>query len=113
MLGLMLSATRRLRRAVSCEDISDTLDAMKRAAAFSCYYVGMTVSIATMFSIARDAEVWQFLFLPLYGLPIWWIAAGIGIRLGVYPSEFFRRVGTAAGLVEPVSGTTFETAPER
>ncbi len=34
-------------------------------------------------------------------LPIWWIAAGIGIRLGVYPSEFFRRLATAAGLIEP------------
>lgn len=78
---------------------------MKRAAAFLSYYVGLALGLGTMFNVARDADVWQFLFLPLFGLPIWWIAAGIGIRLGVYPSEFFRTLATAAGLLEPQSKT--------
>jgi hypothetical protein len=74
---------------------------MKRAAAFLSYYVGLALGLGVMFDVARDAEIWQFLFLPLYVLPIWWIAAGIGIRLGVYPSEFFRTLATAAGFLEP------------
>lgn len=79
---------------------------MKRAAAFLSYYVGLALSLAAAFSVARDAEAWQFLFIPLYALPIWWIAAGIGIRLGVYPSEFFRRLATAAGFIEPLPNAT-------
>jgi hypothetical protein len=74
---------------------------MKRTAAFLSYYIGLALGLGAMFAVAREADAWEFLFLPLYGLPIWWIAAGIGIRLGVYPSEFFRRLATAAGLLEP------------
>lgn len=74
---------------------------MKRASAFLSYYLGLALGLGVIFSAARGAEVWQFFFIPLYGLPIWWIAAGIGVRLGVYPSEFFRTLATASGLVEP------------
>lgn len=59
---------------------------MKRAAAFLSYYLGLTLALAAMFSVARaSTSALDFLLLPVYGLPIWWIAAGIGIRLGVYP----------------------------
>jgi hypothetical protein len=79
----------------------DTIHPMKRGAAFVSYYVGLVFGLGTMFTVARNADAWEFLLVPIYGLPIWWIAAGIGIRLSVYPSEFFRRLATAAGLVEP------------
>lgn len=82
---------------------------MKRAAAFVCYYVGLTLSLAAMFNFGRHAETWQFLLLPVFGLPIWWIAAGIAIRLGVYPSEFFQRLATVAGLLEPPTTATEKT----
>lgn len=79
------------------------LEVMKRAAAFLSYYVGLALGLGAMFNVAREADVWQFLFIPLWGLPIWWIAAGIGIRLGMYPSEFFRTLAMAAGFLEPQS----------
>ncbi|MGH2747085.1 MAG: hypothetical protein ACRDKB_04065 [Actinomycetota bacterium] len=74
---------------------------MKRAVAYLSYYAGLSLGLGAMLAAARSAETWEFLLLPIYGLPIWWIAAGIGIRLGVYPSEFFRKLATAAGLIEP------------
>lgn len=74
---------------------------MKRMAAFLSYYVGLALALGSIVSVARDADVWELLFAPLYGVPIWWIAAGIGIRLGVYPSDFFRTLATVAGLIEP------------
>ncbi|MDQ3877591.1 MAG: hypothetical protein M3290_04475 [Actinomycetota bacterium] len=76
---------------------------MKRGLAFLVYYLGLSLSIGTIFAIARHAAAWQFFVIPLYALPAWWIAAGIGIRLGVMPSEFFGTVARAAGLVEPPS----------
>lgn len=76
---------------------------MKRAAAFLVYYLGLTLGLGTIFHVAQSAEIWEFILLPIWALPAWWITAGIGIRLGVYPSEFFRELATAAGLVEPAS----------
>jgi hypothetical protein len=74
---------------------------MKRALAFLSYYVGLCLAIGGVFWAGRQAGLWELVFVPLYGLPLWWIAAGIGIRLGVYPSELFRTLATAAGLLEP------------
>lgn len=74
---------------------------MKRALAFLSYYLGLALGVGAIFNAAHGAEVWQSIFIPLYGLPIWWIAVGIAIRLGVYPSDFFRTVATAAGFLEP------------
>ena len=74
---------------------------MRRAIAFLSYYLGLCFAIGAVFLAGREAAAWEFVFVPLYGLPLWWIAAGIGIRLGVYPSEFFRTLATAAGLLEP------------
>lgn len=88
------------------------LNGVKRAAAFISYYIGLTLGFSAIFTLARNAETWQFLFIPLYALPIWWIAAGIGIRLGVYPSEFFRKLATLAGLTEPQPKET-EPSPQQ
>jgi hypothetical protein len=74
---------------------------MKRTAAFLSYYVGLAFGLGAMFNFARGADALGFVLLPVYGLPFWWIGAGIGIRLGLYPSEFFRTLATAAGFIEP------------
>jgi len=86
-----------------CGSKSRTLKPVKRSAAFLSYYIGLALAVGMVFTLGREAEVWHFLFIPIYAIPIWWIAAGIGIRLGVYPSEFFRTVATAAGFLEPQS----------
>lgn len=38
--------------------------------------------------------------IGLVGILIpWWITAGLGVRLGLEPDEYFRSVGTLLGLV--------------
>jgi hypothetical protein len=76
---------------------------MRKAAAFLAYWLGLTLGLWAIFEMARGADWWEFPFVPLYALPIWWIAAGIGIRLGVRPSEFFHATAAAVGLLDPPS----------
>lgn len=80
---------------------------MKRVLAFLCYYAGLMMAIGFFFAQARHADAWHFLILPIYVVPSWWIVAGVGIRLGVPPSEFFRSLARVVGFVEP------EQQPER
>lgn len=74
---------------------------MKRRIAFVVYYVGAAWVLALLLQFGREGFSWDFLLLLLVGVAISWITAGIGIRLGLYPSEFFRAFGRFAGLLDP------------
>ena len=72
---------------------------MKRFLGFLSYYVGLVLLVYSLLESSRDS-FGALLLAPIFVIPIWWIAAGIGIRLGVYPSDFFRTIATAAGFLE-------------
>jgi hypothetical protein len=62
--------------------------------------------LALLIQVGRQVSSWEFLLLPLPTIAVWWITAGIGIRLGVYPSEFFRAFARFAGFIEPEKSPT-------
>lgn len=74
---------------------------MKRAVAFAVYYLGAAWIAYLAVRFANTLSYWEFLFATIYLIALWWIAAGIGIRLGVYPSEAFAWFGRLAGILDP------------
>ncbi|MCA1707487.1 MAG: hypothetical protein LC808_31150 [Actinobacteria bacterium] len=72
---------------------------MKRFLGFLSYYVGLALMLWSILESSRDS-FGALLLAPFFVIPIWWIAAGIAIRLGVFPSEFFSTIARAAGFLE-------------
>lgn len=91
---------------------------MKRMAAFFLYLIGTPVCIAPAIAALADFGwsldgLWLILMNIAVGIVMWWIVAGIGIRLGVFPIDFFRSIGRSLGLGydSPVPGA--KRVPER
>ncbi|MGH2729897.1 MAG: hypothetical protein ACRDJI_04735 [Actinomycetota bacterium] len=61
---------------------------MKRRLAFGIYFVGSLSALSVLVS-GLEAGLLAGVGNVMYALAIWWITAGIGIRLGVVPAEFF------------------------
>lgn len=74
---------------------------MKRAAAFLVYYMATGWILYSIGQLGRTELSWGFVFAPLVVAVPWWIAAGIGLRLGVKPREFFGWFGRFAGFLDP------------
>jgi hypothetical protein len=77
---------------------------MKRVAAFIFYTVGTLAVVGMIVSGVEGIpfggfEEWYGALISFaFAMAIWWIAAGIGIRLGVEPHEYFRFLGSYFGL---------------
>ncbi len=76
---------------------------MRRRLAFLVYLVGLILVLGTIISGFSDVDehLWNWadpLLSLLRALIVWWVTAGIGIRLGVFPIEFFRNVARSLGL---------------
>ncbi|MDP9067523.1 MAG: hypothetical protein M3N53_04110 [Actinomycetota bacterium] len=93
---------------------------MKRTLAIAIYLVGIPVCVApAIAAMAQFGFAWSLDGLSLIltniigGVVMWWIVAGIGIRLGVFPVEFFGWVSNRLGLgyEAPVPGA--RRLPER
>jgi hypothetical protein len=81
---------------------------VRRSIAFAAYVVGVVLIMkALVDGFTGDGAVDWFVGV-VYALAAWWIAAGIGIRLGVTPRQFAGSVGSALGFNE-----TRETQPKR
>lgn len=69
------------------------MDRLRRSAALAVYLVGTTFSavVAIRGLSGVSLRTWyQAPFVLGQALIIWWITAGVGVRLGMEPIEFFR-----------------------
>ena len=78
---------------------------MNRTVAFFLYLIGIPVCIAPAIAAMADfgfawslEGLWLILTNIAVGVVMWWIVAGIGIRLGVFPIDFFHAVARSLGL---------------
>lgn len=68
---------------------------LRRGAALAAYLVGATFSagVAIRGLASVSLRTWyQAPFVLTQALIVWWITAGVGVRLGMRPAEFFRSV---------------------
>jgi hypothetical protein len=64
------------------------------------YVLGFVLASATAVNGLTDESPVEWVVGPAMGLAIWWIAAGIAIRIGVFPREFLMWVRSWIGLAE-------------
>ena len=62
---------------------------MKRSIAFLVYYVGALLALKGFVEVLAHGSFPALFFAPVTLLAMWWISAGIGVRLGVTPPDFF------------------------
>jgi hypothetical protein len=93
---------------------------VKRLLAFGVYFAGTLTSLSAL--VFGLEEMWKQglggglltgISSAAYAIVMWWITAGIGIRLGVFPVEFFKSLQKSLGLgyEPPIEGAT--RTPER
>jgi hypothetical protein len=58
------------------------------AIAMLIYVLGTLLACATAVNGLTDSSPVEWVLGPAMGLGIWWIAAGIGVRLGATPREY-------------------------
>ncbi len=61
---------------------------MSVVVARTVYLLGVVLGVATAVDGLTDSSPLEWVIGPAMGLAIWWIAAGIGVRLGVMPADF-------------------------
>lgn len=62
------------------------------------YVAGFVLASATAINGLTDESPVEWVVGPLMGVAIWWIAAGIAIRVGVFPRDFRRWIRSWIGL---------------
>lgn len=60
----------------------------------SIYVAGFLLGSAVAMNGVTDRSSVEWVVGPAMGLAIWWIAAGIAIRMGVLPREFATWIGS-------------------
>lgn len=71
---------------------------LRVGAARSIYVLGFVLASVVAVEGLADRSPAEWVLGPAMGLAIWWIAAGIAIRMGVFPREFGRWVRSLMGL---------------
>ena len=74
---------------------------MKRKVAFAFYVVGAVLAVRTLVAGLSAGDIGSWLFGIAFGLAIWWIAVGFGVRLGVDPDDFVASVKSILGFGRP------------
>lgn len=73
---------------------------MRAFVAVVAYVVGGLGALGIAFGILHGVahgDPWPYAAMIVVAVVPWWIAAGIGVRLGMRPEEFFRGVARFAG----------------
>ena len=71
----------------------------KSRLAVAVYLAGTLSLLAITIPAFASASFLGVVGALMYGFAVWWIAAGIGIRLGTKPEEFFRGLARTIGFV--------------
>jgi hypothetical protein len=70
---------------------------MKRMVAWIFYVLGGVVGLQSAIVGLASGNLLTGLMGIAYGIVAWWIAVGIGMRLGVTPDDFFASILSALG----------------
>jgi hypothetical protein len=62
---------------------------VKRQIAFGVYFAGTLAALSVLVN-SLGAGLFAGVENVMLAVALWWITAGIGIRLGVLPAEFFK-----------------------
>jgi hypothetical protein len=81
---------------------------VKRTTAWVFYVVGGVLALkSAVWGLAGGSLYASFTGIA-FGIAVWWIVVGIGVRLGVTPDDFVASIKAALGFGEP-----FQTPAER
>ncbi len=76
----------------------------RAAVAMLSYTLGGLAALSFAFDVLHGVAhgaAWPYTFTVVFALVPWWIAAGVGVRLGMEPGEFFCRIALFAGFIAP------------
>lgn len=75
--------------------------------AWAVYVLGTVLALKSVVSGASGDMIATFTGIAV-GVVLWWIAAGVGIRLGVPPREFIASLKACLGLEEPAGNDSVQ-----
>lgn len=74
---------------------------MKRMLAWVIYVFGGVLALKSVVGgLTQDSLLGWFTGIA-YGIALWWVAVGFGLRLGVTPSDFVASIKSALGFDPP------------
>lgn len=62
------------------------------------YVLGLVLAAATAVNGLTDESPVEWVVGPAMAAAIWWIAAGVAIRIGLFPRDFFSWLGSLVGV---------------
>ncbi len=83
---------------------------MKRAVAWGFYLLGAILALRNVALALSGDSIFEGLLGIAFGVAVWWIAVGFGVRLGMHPDEFIASIKSALGFGEDFE--TPEASPE-
>lgn len=86
---------------------------MKKVIAILVYTVGSVSAARSVIAGMVNESLVDWLIGIAYAIGIWWICAGIGIRLGTSPNDFLGAVGSLLGLEPSSRGADEESTTGR
>jgi hypothetical protein len=82
---------------------------VRSALAWVAYMLGLVLGLDVLVSGLVAEGIWDALGGIAFAVGVWWIATGIGTRLGETPENFFASIGAVLGLGDNPQAPTFSS----